>query len=131
MQPRLVSVLDLHVGAQSVLPIRSTFFKNVTYILFLGWPCDLLGVQRLLQLECHHETGGWGGMLRVLLKCQRTKVLPFKTSWHLLQGQALLSVSEREDGKRGGLDILERVLISVFINVLPGFFNTVLFLENK
>lgn len=32
---------------------------------------------------------------------------PFKTTWHFYQGQALLSVWEREDGKRGaGLDIL-------------------------
>ena len=65
-------------------------------------------------------TGGRGGRLRVWLKCQRTKVLPFKTSWHLHQGQSLLSVAEREDGKReAGLDILASLLISSYISVVP------------
>lgn len=57
-------------------------------------------------------------MLEVWLKCQRTKVLPFKTSWHFHQGQVLLSVSEREDGKREGLDMLASVLISFSICIL-------------
>lgn len=117
IQPRPASVFGLLV--------ESTFFKNVTYMLFLGGPRDLLGGLKVaaLQLEWHHGTGGWGGLR---LKCQRTKVLPFKTSWHFHQGQALLSVSEREDGKReAGLDILASVLISSCICVLPVVHDTV------
>lgn len=75
-----------------------------------------------LQLEWHHGPGREErvGLLGAQLKCQRTKVLPFKTSWHFHQGQALLSVSEREDGKReAGLDILASVLIFSSICVLP------------
>lgn len=58
-----------------------------------------------LQLEWHLAMGGVGVrevlVLGVWLKCQRTRGLPFKTSWHFHQGQALLSVSVWSAGKLG------------------------------
>lgn len=102
--------------------IHPQLFKNVTL-----WP-----IGRLKASLADVFLGGQGGLLGVQLKCQRTKVLPFKTSWHFHQGQTLLSVSEREDGKRKPcLDILASKRISCFICVLPVDTVSVVFLVNK
>lgn len=59
-------------------------------------------------------------------------MLPFKTSWHFHQGQALLSVSEREDVKRkAGLDILASMLITSSNCVLPVDTVSVSYLLNR
>lgn len=114
-QPNYSSRIMESVRLRCAFPQSSYLLWKIKPI-FTSWRC-LLACQAAPSQGGRHSDSSWN--------VRGPEVSPFKTSWPFYQGQALLSVWEREDGKRGQVLTSWQASLSLppsaSLNVVSGF----------